>query len=186
MQITKIKRSKGLTTVSWETTQLGDTTAHTLTSSRSPTIGFLDAFEALAAFAGRICEFSHDVVNALRMSGVTFTEGKDGPGIVITCLRDVSGSDAPMVINTPHLVESAWPSGLILAVAELKLHTALFVAGIGDQRDMFEPKPPADARGEQDEAVEARTAGGDVTMDATERRIAQKFREDVRKSGLTG
>jgi len=144
MQITKIKRSKGLTTVSWETTQLGDTTAHTLTSSRAPTVGFLLAFDALAAYAREICEFSEDMSGELRMSGVTLTHGDD-LGIVITCLRDVSGSEAPMVINTPHLLNEGWPAGLSTAVSRLQEQVMLFVAGQGDQRDMFEAKHEADA-----------------------------------------
>jgi hypothetical protein len=81
----------------------------TLESGEAPRTELRQAMAAMAEHAIDICELPHDW--DLKVIGISRTYG-DFPGVVITALRDLDGSNAPMVINTPHFLEDSEDSDM--------------------------------------------------------------------------
>lgn len=176
MNFTKIKWSAKdrKVSLSWvETKVTGDTIEHTLTSPDAPRPEFLKALTALQPFAAEICE-CEEWGKSFRPIGVTLTSGKDGEeGVVITCLRSVQVSPAPVVVNTPHLLSDAWPRGLVDALNLLETEAELYVHGNRAQTEMFDGK-------EEEGAVTIRAAGEEVTMSSEAfSRAARRITEEA-------
>lgn len=133
MNFSKIKwsaKDKKVSLVWSEVKATGDVIEHNLSSPDAPRPEFLIALKELQPYAAKVCECGTWGV-ALRPIGVTLTvNDKSGDtGCVITCLRNVTISSAPLVLNTPHLMEEAWPKGLDTAIEALIKEAELYVHG---------------------------------------------------------
>lgn len=141
MRFAKIKYSAKdhEVSLSWsEERANGDTFAHNLTSPDAPRPEFLEALRGLASYARRICE-TGAWGEGLRPIGISLSVSKEGArGCVITCLRNVSIVAAPLVLNTPHVAEDAWPGGLGHAIEELEEEATRYVRGDRAQGNLFD------------------------------------------------
>ncbi len=61
------------------------------------------ALWSMATHVIKICELPHGMRNSLTVLGVSISYNDDDiQGLVITCERTLTGSNSPMIINTPH------------------------------------------------------------------------------------
>lgn len=72
----------------------------TLESGEAPRSELRDAMKALRADVVEMTELPIDE-DELTVIGVSFTHG-DYDGVVVTALRELENSNAPLVLNTPH------------------------------------------------------------------------------------
>lgn len=107
MPYTKIKHNKGTTTLTRvEDRSQQESIEQTLTSHDDPRPAFVEALQALTAYVVRVCELPRGYAEDMRITGVSLSPGEYG-GCVVTALKSVSGANAPVVINTPHVPEVA-------------------------------------------------------------------------------
>jgi hypothetical protein len=78
----------------------------TIESTDTPRKELLDALQAMATHALSMCEFPSTW--KLNVIGVTVTHTNDVQGLVITSSRDLEGSNAPLIINTPHFTREPY------------------------------------------------------------------------------
>lgn len=72
----------------------------TLESGEAPRKELRDAMQALREDVIEMTELPIEE-GELKVTGVSFTHG-DYDGVVITALRELDGSNSPLVLNTPH------------------------------------------------------------------------------------
>jgi hypothetical protein len=146
--ITKVKHSKGQTKIRWRDVRQEETVEHEMTSSEDPRPELLDAIRAFTPFVIEICEFPADYEADTSIIGVSLNEVdmKDGNmiGIVITAQKRLEKSALPMIINTPFLVDEAWPKGLQKAVEMLEAEAVRFRSGDRAQQVIPEVKSAID------------------------------------------
>lgn len=122
--ITKVKHSKGLTTIRWQDRKREEIVEHEMKSSEDPRPELLTAIAAFIPFVIEICEFPKAWTEAVSVSGVSLSEVemKDGVfiGIVITAMKRLENIPTPVLINTPFIVDEMWPKGLQKAVERLE------------------------------------------------------------------
>lgn len=137
-----------------ETNTSGDEHDHQLASKDSPRPEFVAALRALAPAAREMCECDDDPWGeSLTPTGVTLGVTKDGEATcVITCLRPVSISSAPLVLNTPHTASSSWPGDLAILLERLSREAEKYVAGERSQQDLW--NEPDEVESEEEEAEE--------------------------------
>jgi hypothetical protein len=128
MNLTKIKFNKGKIEIEYEKCDRETDSKKTqFCSYDEPLPSFKDALQAMALHAEEICEFPAGFFTAPsaetgdgevirqkgRVLGVSFSYAdKDGiMGASITVLRELITSQAPLVINTPHLAEAEYSEG---------------------------------------------------------------------------
>ena len=160
MRFTKIryKQSDRSVLLRWtETNANGDEHDHQLASKDAPRPEFVTALSALAPAAREMCECEDNSWGAALMpTGVTLGVTKDGePTCVITCLRPVAISSAPLVLNTPHVAEDVWPGDLPNLLLRLAAEAKRYIAGERAQADMFDEEEEEQEQ-EEDELEHAR------------------------------
>lgn len=145
MPYTKIKHNKGTTTL----TRVEDRTAkesieQTLTSHDDPRPEFVTALQALTAWVVDVCDLPDDYDHDMRITGVSLSPGEYG-GCVVTALKKVSGANAPVVINTPHVPETptsdespCLPPPVCAMIATLEEEADKFWRGQRAQAEMFD------------------------------------------------
>ena len=114
MKITKVKIEKSKTRIHYLLPVRGrpeDMDEYTLSCSDAPKPSFYDAANALKAHAAAICEMAPGWAHNLEIKGVSFSWSNDVMGATITALKPLSGSNAPLVINTPHKPETPYSEG---------------------------------------------------------------------------
>lgn len=143
MDFAKIKYSKGSMTLEWADEGIVDTKRTTLTSSDEPEKEFVDAMQALAPIVADLLELPKEYVAGLTIIGVSLSYNEtQGRGCVVTCLKELAGFNAPLVLNTPHLAEDAehgptMPLRLSQALGALCARAGRFKDGHRLQSDMF-------------------------------------------------
>ena len=102
-RITKIKARKGEYTFSWEIYQENTKNwdKHTLVCKDQPREELKERLQVMANHVTDICEFEQGATKNIVVSGITITYTDDNRYLVITALKDLKGSKAPLVINTP-------------------------------------------------------------------------------------
>jgi len=73
-----------------------------------PSKNLSDALQKMADHVISIVEFPSTWLKDIKVLGVTCTYTNDVQGLVITALRTLVGSNAPMVINTPHFTRESY------------------------------------------------------------------------------
>jgi hypothetical protein len=148
MRITKAKYDGSKVRIEYEVERPdGQFDEFTLSSLDGPTAPFIDAFNALAADVVTICELHEDSLDKLKVRGVSFTYTNDIMGACITALKKLKTSNAPLVINTPHLPEESYGEGdatsptldtsTIDRLHELALAAERYVNGERAQGELF-------------------------------------------------
>jgi len=138
--ITKVKHSKGQTTIRWRDVRQEEIVEHELKSSEEPRPELLTSIAAFVPFVIEICEFPKGWADEIAISGVSLSEVelKDGKqiGIVITAQKRLELTPSPVIINTPFLIDEAWPKGLQKAVEKLDQEAVRFRSGDRAQQEL--------------------------------------------------
>ena len=149
MPFSKIKYSlKDGVALEWRDAELAQAVEHRLTSSQEPRPEFLTALQAFAQYVRHLCDLPMSFEAGLVVSGVSISENDtQGRGIVVTALKKVSGANSPLVLNTPHVPETATSEGqpelpafAVRMLNTLEEEAALYRAGQRAQVDMFAGK----------------------------------------------
>jgi hypothetical protein len=147
MDFTKIKRSKdGEVVLRWKTEAGKDSTVHELTSFDNPEPEFTAALQAFVPEVLALLELPSDYGKGMTVIGVSLSHNDDqGTGIVVTCLKELTGANAPLVLNTPHLPEMSEhgptiSSAMLGALVALEDRAKRYIAGNREkQMDMLDP-----------------------------------------------
>jgi hypothetical protein len=84
----------------------GEPDTITLESMDGPAAGLMAALKGMAVHLLSICEMPMAMEKDITIIGVTITHNEEtGRGIVITGLRKLKRSDAPLVLNSPHTTD---------------------------------------------------------------------------------
>lgn len=149
MRFTKIKYSeKNGVHLEWSTPaekRPEDLVEHTLNGKEAPAPEF-DA--ALQAFRGEVLvllELPGDYTDGLRVIGLSVNYEDDGrKGLVVTCVKQLERTNAPLVLNTPHLREASdedtgnyLPDRMVELVREAERQAAAYVPGARLQKGLF-------------------------------------------------
>lgn len=152
MRFTKIKANKKRVHLEWMTPAPGgggsDYIEHTLESGDPPAPEFVQAMQALAEEVGELLEVESEWAEGLEVIGLSINYEDDGRrGLVVTCLKPLDGTNAPLVLNTPHLREPdadadgpALSEGMLRLLAAAGSQAAAYVKGQRAQGTLF----PAD------------------------------------------
>lgn len=100
-ELLKLKIKDGEVFLKYQVTGSGFPETITIESAEPPKTELKDALQLMAEHAIEMCELPPEWLADMTVRSVTITRG-DVDGLVITTLRDLEGSQAPMVINTPH------------------------------------------------------------------------------------
>lgn len=143
MDFTKIKRKDGAVLLEWTTTNGDDSRRTTLTSTDEPEPEFTDALQAMALHVCRLLDLPDEYAEGMTVSGVSISRNDhQGRGIVVTCLKTLGKTNAPLVINTPHLPEEnehgpEIPSDMLRALDELEARAVRYHNGHRMQADLI-------------------------------------------------
>ncbi len=101
---------------------------HSVASLDQPRPELHAALAQLIPHVLRICELPEDYGDEMSVTGVSCSYGDNGEGVTITARRGLSGCDAPLILNTPHVLLDDWAS-LGECVRVLGEEAALYVQG---------------------------------------------------------
>jgi hypothetical protein len=141
MQFTRIKYApkKGVH-LEWEERDgaEGETLiASTLTSMEAPDPAFTDALQAFVTPVLRLLELPTAYGVGMQVTGLAISRSGDDDrlGLVVTSLKALGGANAPLVLNTPHLMEPGddaqpvLPTAMLAALEAAMAEAARFVRG---------------------------------------------------------
>jgi len=123
----------------------GCATQHKLVSDDQPEDGFTRALDAFGDVVLRILELPDTYGEGLSVRGVSLSyTDEDRMGCVVTCLKELAATDAPLVLNTPHLMEldldnpeqAAMPAEMEEAIEALCEAAERYVKGHRAQGDL--------------------------------------------------
>lgn len=145
MPFTKIKCHKGEVELAWRDSGPRYALEHRLTSGDEPLPEFAAALQAFSRYVLHLCDLPPTYAAGLTVTGVSISENEQqGRGIVVTALKALADSPAPLVINTPHLPETpshddgpCLPTFTRQMLDELERRAADYRAGIRAQQDLF-------------------------------------------------
>jgi hypothetical protein len=153
--ITKVKHCKGLTTIRWRDVRMEEVVEHEMKSSEDPRPELLTAIAAFVPFVIEICEFPDAWDEAITISGISLSEvemnDKKMIGIVITSMKRLELTPSPVLINTPFLLDEAWPKGLQKAVEKLEAEALRFRDG--DRAQQVLPGTPTKNSRKAEQAI---------------------------------
>lgn len=149
MRFTKIKCQSEKVHLEWTTpaeNAEAQLVEHRLASDEAPHPDFRGAMQAFRHEVGRLLELPELWSKEIEVIGLSINHEDDGRlGLVITCLRPLSMTNAPLVINTPHLREAdAEEEGNFLPTSILGLldmvatQAERYVHGTRDQASLFD------------------------------------------------
>ena len=98
---------------------------------------FFDAMADLLSPALDLLELPKAYASRMHVSGISFTWKNDIMGAVITLQKELNGTDAPLVLNTPFLPEAPFgegenkllPDALVRGLRECLVETELYLKG---------------------------------------------------------
>lgn len=120
----------------------------TIESHDEPHADLPRALQAFADHVATLVEFPMEYREGIEVIGVTWTWSNDIRGCVITARKDLEGSNAPLIINTPNFTEEPYneddetgmnllASQQIEALDRLEKEVFAFVDGKRAQGDLF-------------------------------------------------
>ncbi|MFP4066236.1 MAG: hypothetical protein ACLFS5_01925 [Spirochaetaceae bacterium] len=83
----------------------------TLKTNDAPRRELADALQAMAPHLVEMIEAPREWLASITVRSVTVTHTNDVQGLVITGLRELENSNAPLVINTPHFTRESYNEG---------------------------------------------------------------------------
>lgn len=84
----------------------------TMESCEAPVQELKDALQKMRDHVIDICEFPPPMNSGITIRGVTITYNDDDiQGLVITALRGLTYSNAPLIVNTPHFTREPYSEG---------------------------------------------------------------------------
>lgn len=132
-----------------ETPARGGHDLHTIETSDAPHPDFVKAFQALAPAVIEIAELggvAKPVDIEVRSVAIHYHKN-ESIGVVITALRELKNSAAPLLINTPHKIfrnapdgtgdEQIFPKKYVEKIDDLSTEAVLFIRGKRQQGDLF-------------------------------------------------
>lgn len=145
MRFSKIKYNGKFVTLAWEDTNPARDLATSLTSAQTPHPDFTAALDAFAGEVLDLLELPLEYGDTLKVTGLSISTQDDGRrGLVVTALKGVKCSPAPLVLNTPHLPEPgedpnapALSRYMLALLVNAEIEASLFVAGKRAQGDLF-------------------------------------------------
>jgi len=153
MNITKVKYDGNKVEIRWQRMTVGEqnsTVESKLTSDDPPEQEFVDALQTFKKHALNVCELPEDDEwrDKVTVTGISVNhEDDERRGLVVTMQRDLDASNAPLVINMPHLRETlssddnppqnAMPFELTVAIDRMADAAERFVNGHRGQGDLF-------------------------------------------------
>jgi hypothetical protein len=149
MPFTKIKYSqKDGVTLEWQDSELRQSIEHRLVSSQDPRPEFHAALQEFNRFVRQLLDLPMSWETGLTIQSVSISQSDaQGRGLVVTALKRLSGCNAPLVLNTPHLPETAssedgpaLPAFAIRMLDALEEEAAKYRAGERAQGDLFAAK----------------------------------------------
>lgn len=146
MEFVKIKYSekKLETHLEWTTASEKDQIEHKLVSHDPPAKEFPASLQALVPEIVRLLELPEDYAEGLTVVGLSISRNDThGRGVVITSLKELTGTTNPLVPNTPYMPEMAedgptMSAQLVQLVNAVEVAAERYVKGIRQQRDLFE------------------------------------------------
>lgn len=174
-RITKIKAKKGEYTFWWEIFQkeTKNWDKFTLVCKDPPKEELKERLQVMANHVVEICEFEQSATKKIAVSGITVSYTQENRYLVITALKDLNYSQAPLVINTPARPEL--PNGecteefcmskvLRNDLMALENEAWLYINGDRAQQSLFnenqegkedkpEPEPPKPEKGKSQQAA---------------------------------
>lgn len=144
MRFKKIKYDTKEVTLIFTTETSGETHEHTITSKAHPHPDFVEALAALVDDVVDICGLPLAYEEGLRVQSVTFSysEKTGSSGAVVTALKSLAMSSAPLVLNTPHLVEDGeagvMTSHMRTRLRGLESEAQQYLSGKRAQGDLFD------------------------------------------------
>lgn len=115
IRVHKVKMNKdGKITINYsQPHKSGSRDEYSLTCNDAPRPAFIDALAAMGRHVVDICELPADYSGGLHVNGVTFSYGGDEEtmGATITASKQLTGSTAPLLINTPHKPSEPYATG---------------------------------------------------------------------------
>lgn len=159
IRFTKVKYDGSKVRLEYEKVRKdGDPDEFVLHSADQPAPELEAALQALAIDVVTICELIPSDTERLKVRGVTLTHSHDIPGVVVTALKTLQTSNAPLVLNTPHLPEQSYsgnedeptmPTGMYARLCEIEAQAHRYLRGDRAQGALFEmPAPQATTEGE--------------------------------------
>lgn len=125
MRFSKIKWDGKAVILRWTTRENGGETEvhHELESRQQPHPDFTAAIAAFVMPVLDLLELPPEYAHSFSVVGLSLNEEDDGRGgIVVTCFKKLAETNAPLVLNTPHLREAGdEPEGLFMPSHWLKL-----------------------------------------------------------------
>ena len=153
-RFTKIKFDGSKVRLEYERTRPdGEPDEFLLSSLDRPAPEFLAALQAFAVDVVTICELIPSDTERLTVRGITLTHTNDIQGAVVTALKKLKTSNAPMVVNTPHLPsegysdnpdEPTMPTGMWERIAVLEVEAKRYLDGDRAQPSLFAGTPAAE------------------------------------------
>lgn len=150
MTFTKIKYDGSKVRLEYEIERPdgGESDEYSLLSGDKPAASFDLALQALVEDVVAICEFQKSDASTLAIRGVSLTHTDGILGACVTALKSLTTANSPLVINTPHLPESAYsgntndpnplmPAGMAQRIAALMAEAEKYAAGARAQGDLF-------------------------------------------------
>lgn len=123
----------------------------TMFSCDRPAPEFDMALQALVQDVIAICELSPSDAIKLKVRGVSLSHTNDILGVCVTALKSLKTSNAPLVLNTPHLPESSYsgdddgspvmPDGMFFRIHTLALEAERYLNGDRAQPSLFQEAP---------------------------------------------
>ena len=110
MNITKVKYDGSKVRIEYTVDRKdgGESDEYSVVSGDKPLPSFTDALQALSMAVADICELNREASSCIDVRGVTFTWKSDIMWACITGLKSLKTTNSPLVLNTPHLPESAY------------------------------------------------------------------------------
>ena len=156
-RITKVKLTKTKVHIEYEVLheKAGEPDAFTVICGDKPTLAFEAALRELVCDVTNICDFPVEDARVITVRSVSCTYQKKILGAVVTALKSLKHSNAPLVLNTPHLPEMPYsgedtdpnptmPAGMADRLRALLAEAACYIDGDRLQGRLFgvtEPEP---------------------------------------------
>ncbi|WP_425153971.1 hypothetical protein [Candidatus Palauibacter sp.] len=144
-RFTKVKWDRKEVVLRWTTEEDGDVISHTLKSKQPPHPDFGIALGRFDTTVAQLIEVELDWADALRVIGLSIDYDDEGrAGLIVTCLRELQATDAPLVLNMPRVLEpegalgSGLPADLFDLLDRAVVQASAYLAGKRAQSDLFE------------------------------------------------
>lgn len=125
-----------------------ETDQHRLSSLDKPRPEFIEAMQKLVKPLVKICEFEEDYGDTIDIISVSLSYTSGIMGATITGLKSLKSSNAPLVINTPHLPTEDYsgnnpnaptlPIEAINRIEELIIEAELYLQGKRSQMSILD------------------------------------------------